>query len=81
MWSRSLIKTETLEKYNTYAVKQGLKMWLVYERALKALCEKDLIKTETLEKYNTYALKNKLDIGLVHEMALKALLKEDQQRQ
>jgi hypothetical protein len=41
MWSRSLIKKETLEKYNSYATKYGLKMWLVYERALEALLEKD----------------------------------------
>ena len=81
MWSRSLIKTKTLEKYNTYATTSGLKMWLVYERALEALLEKDKIKKETLEKYNAYATKYGLEMGMVHERALEALLKKDEQRE
>ena len=81
MWSRSLIKKETLEKYNAYAITSGLKMWLVYERALEALLEKDQIKKETLEKYNAYAAKYGLEMGMVYERALEALLEKDEQRE
>ena len=80
MWSRSLIKTETLEKYNKYSVSHGLKMWLVYDKALKSLLEMDRIKTETFEKYNTYAAQHNLDISTVFEMALKSLSSEGKQR-
>lgn len=81
MWSRSLIKTKTLEKYNAYAITSGLKMWLVYERALEALLEKNQIKKETLEKYNAYATKYGLEMGMVYERALEALLEKDEQRE
>lgn len=80
MWSRSLIKKRTLEEYNKYSTSHGLKMWLVYEKALQSLLEMDQIKTETFEKYNMYATQHGLDISTVFEMALNSLSNEDEQR-
>ena len=41
MWSRALIKTETLDEYRNYAKKNGYKLWFVFAKAFECLIEKE----------------------------------------
>lgn len=40
MWSRPKIKTTTVKDAKSYAKKHGVKLWKVFEDAIKALKEK-----------------------------------------
>jgi len=40
MWSRPKIKTTTLKECKDYAEKHGIKLWKVFEDAIKMLKEK-----------------------------------------
>lgn len=37
MWSRALLKTETLNDYREYAKKNGYKLWFVFSKAFECL--------------------------------------------
>jgi putative ribosome biogenesis GTPase RsgA len=37
MWSRPKIKTTTIDKFRVYAEKHGLKLWMVFEKAIDNL--------------------------------------------
>ena len=39
MWSRPKIKTTTIGKYRIYAKKHGLKLWMVFDKAIDKLNE------------------------------------------
>lgn len=39
--SRPILKKETAEKATAYGQKHGLKMWAVYDKAIKLLVEQD----------------------------------------
>lgn len=41
MWSRALIKTETLDKYRKYAKKNGFKLWFVFDKAFECMIREE----------------------------------------